>query len=96
MVVAATTATTFGRHHARFGLDLNFGIDLEIALRHDQLALIQPVADEVIVTGPRPQHDLAALEGRLSLWRELLAGLVHRHFDARQGSAQPLSRFAAR
>ncbi len=81
MVVATTTAT-FRCHHAGLGLDLNLGIDLEVALRHDQFALVEPMTHKEIVASPRPQHDLAALESRLSPRRKLLAGLVHGGFES--------------
>ena len=65
MVVAAATAS-LGRHHAGLGLNLDLGIDLEVALRDHQFAFLQSVANELVISGPRPQDDLATLERRLS------------------------------
>ena len=53
-VVVSAASAPFRRHHARLGLDLDFGVDLEVALRDNQFAFIQAVQNEIVAACARP------------------------------------------
>ena len=80
-VVVAAAPAAFGRHHAGLGLDLDLGVDLEVALRDHKFAFLQSVTNELVIARSRAQDDLATLERRLLRLGKLLTQSGHRGFD---------------
>ena len=77
MVMSTASPSSFGGHHARLGLNLDFRVDLEVAMGRNKLSLLQTVLDEIVVACPHSQDDFSSLIRCLIRRRELFVQLVH-------------------
>ncbi len=90
--IHASTAPAFGGHHARLGLDLEFGIEFEGTSGNHALARFESTFDHVEISEAASQQDFPPFIGRLFLVGNLhidngaLAGLQRGgHGDQQRG-----------
>ena len=74
MLMAATADADLGRHHTWLGMNLKFGVDLEVALCNNSLAFGQAVPNQIVVPSPRSQNNLSPMVGG-----HVLPGNFHVH-----------------